>query len=102
MLTYVDVSRRMQTYPDALMSSNLEIPKTCVHCNKHFSAKTLYTKYCSHECNRKHYKALKRQAEVDKLIVPIALSDKRTDTEALNDRPFLSVNETCTLLGVSR
>ena len=42
------------------MSSNIEIDKNCEYCGKLYTARTLYTRYCSHTCNKKGYKAIKR------------------------------------------
>jgi len=39
------------------MSSNIEIQRICEYCNKEFTARTTKTKYCSHKCNQRHYKA---------------------------------------------
>ena len=47
------------------MSSNLTFKRKCEHCGKKFSAKTLYTRYCSHACNSAHYKLLKRQEKIN-------------------------------------
>jgi hypothetical protein len=40
------------------MSSNLKIQKECEFCGNVFTARTLYTRYCSKSCNNKHYKQL--------------------------------------------
>lgn len=56
------------------MSSNLQIPRTCIYCRKDFIAKTIITRYCSHTCNRRHYKQIKQQqkiASTSKIIQPI-------------------------------
>jgi hypothetical protein len=46
------------------MSSRLEIEKICDWCSKHFIAKKTTTKYCSHECNSKAYKSIKRVEKI--------------------------------------
>ena len=40
------------------MSSNIKIQKICEFCGQEFTARTLYTRYCSKSCNKKHYKQL--------------------------------------------
>lgn len=56
------------------MSSNLSIPKACIYCNQEFIAKKITTRYCSHNCNRRHYKQvgqIKRIAKEIRIIAPI-------------------------------
>ena len=47
------------------MSSNIEIQRICEYCNKEFTARTTSTKYCSHKCNQRHYKAKVKQAKIE-------------------------------------
>lgn len=86
------------------MSSNIRVQKACEHCGKEFVAKTLATRYCSHSCNRRHYKHLKREEKVqqfrEKQKAPgIALPD--VDFGALGLKDFLSIKEAAVLIGVS-
>lgn len=79
------------------MSSSLQIPKTCIYCGKSFTAKTIITRYCSHSCNRKHYKEIKRLekiASAPKIIEPM----KEPKASYGKD---MSIPEAARLLGVS-
>src|SRR5260221_5475943 len=83
------------------MSSNIRIQRICQQCRKEFEAKTTTTKFCSHKCasraNKANVKALK-----------IELSNKETRRiknkaiDELRAKDFLSISETCQLLGISR
>ena len=83
------------------MSSNIKIQRICQHCSKEFTAKTTVTKYCSQRCASKAYKVRKRTEKVK-------TSNKETHRikvqpiETLKAKPFLSISETATLLGISR
>ena len=79
------------------MSSNLQIQKACIYCQKDFIAKTVITQYCSHTCNRRHYKQIKRLekiASVSKVIQPIK-------GEAIATGQKMSIPEAARLLGVT-
>lgn len=47
------------------MSSNIKIQKNCEFCGDEFTARTLYTRYCSKSCNKKHYKQLLLEKNLD-------------------------------------
>ena len=89
------------------MSSKIEIAKNCEYCGKLYTARTLFTRYCSHTCNKKGYKAIKRQERIDnhKIILsqktqPAAgISNSLTEIKA---KDYLSITETCAVVGVSR
>jgi len=90
------------------MSSKIEIAKNCEYCGKLYTARTLYTRYCSHTCNKRGYKAIKRQERINNHQV-VAAKKKVTDAAAalpvlteIKTKDFLSVTETCALVGVSR
>lgn len=86
------------------MSSNLTFKKQCEFCRDEFEAKTLYTRYCSHTCNSSHYKKLKREEKIQS----VQQSQKHPEREpqtfdtTLQQKKFLSVDETALLLGASR
>ncbi len=83
------------------MSSNIEILRICKHCSIEFTAKTTVTKYCSHKCSQRAYKQRKREEKIH-------VSNTETSyvisqpIEELKIKPFLSITDTCKLLGVSR
>jgi excisionase family DNA binding protein len=96
--------RHIMTYYDTIrheMSSNIKVQRICQYCSKEFTARTTVTKYCSHKCSQRDYKARKRAEKV-----------KRSDTETtqimnqpieqLKAKEFLSINEVCQLVGISR
>jgi len=64
------------------MSSNLSYFKNCEYCNEYFEAKTLYTRYCSHTCNRRHYKKTIREKKVEAFKSTVLKKEK--DGESLN------------------
>jgi excisionase family DNA binding protein len=83
------------------MSSNIKVQRICQHCDNEFTARTTTTLYCSHRCNSAAYKAKKRAAKVE-------ASNKETNNvksrpiEELKAKAFLSIDETCKLVGISR
>ena len=44
-----------------IMSTNIKIPKFCQFCGQAFVAQTTTTRYCSHKCNSRHYKQIKKE-----------------------------------------
>jgi excisionase family DNA binding protein len=82
------------------MSSNLEIQRICEYCNKEFTARTTRTKYCSHKCNSRHYKAKQRNKKVQKSIKETA-TIRTQPIEVLKSKEFLSVQDVATILSCS-
>ena len=99
------------------MSTNIKIPKFCVFCGKTFIAQTTTTKYCSKQCNSRHYKAIKRDQKV-RATLKEQIGNAKTESNdiinfptqsaqtnhfiSLKDKEFLGVQEAATLLGPSR
>lgn len=81
------------------MSSNIRIEKTCLFCGDIFIAKTTVTKYCSNNCAKRAYKKRKRQ---ELLQAADASSPVDVPEHSIRSKDFLSVEETCKLLGTSR
>ena len=83
------------------MSSNIRIPKICLECGSDFIAKTTVTQFCSGPCSKRAYKRKKRNQKLD--AVP-TLSQQKVDQTILQieNKEFLSIKETCQLLGTSR
>ncbi len=83
------------------MSSNIQVQRICQHCGNEFTARTTTTLYCSHSCNSAAYKAKQRVGKVEQ-------SNKETQRiktqpiEELNAKAFLSIADTCKLIGISR
>jgi excisionase family DNA binding protein len=90
------------------MSSNIRVEKVCQYCNKLFIAKKLNTKYCSHICNSRAYKAIKKYEKInsvnqetdsEKIVLPSPIASY---LEQIQEKEFLTVKETAKLLGVSK
>jgi len=84
------------------MSSKILIPKICTLCETPFIAKTTVTKFCSHNCSRN---AWKQKHKTNKVLT--AQKEEYDKAEGINykiiqAKEFLSVTETCLLLGISR
>ncbi len=83
------------------MSSNIKINRICQYCGNEFEARKTTSKTCSPNCAKMLYKAKKRAANV----VASNLETQRIilkPIEELKSKPFLSIAETCKLLGISR
>jgi excisionase family DNA binding protein len=83
------------------MSSNIKVQRICNNCGNEFTAKTTTTLYCSRSCNSAAYKAKQRAVKIEQ-------SDKETQRirtqpiEQLKAKAFLSIADTCRLIGISR
>lgn len=90
------------------MSTNLHIPKTCEYCGNLFTARTTVTRYCSHKCNSRHYKQIKREEKVKQALREThnqaTTTPQVVETSTINvaNKDFLSVTEASQLIGVSR
>ncbi|MDM1532844.1 helix-turn-helix domain-containing protein [Myroides marinus] len=83
------------------MSTNIEVNRICQYCNKEFVAKKTTTRFCSHLCNSRDYKA---RIKANK----ISVSNKETIQKLnkpileLNKKEFLTVTEASKLINCSR
>jgi len=84
------------------MSSYITIPKVCLHCKGAFIAKTTVTKFCSQKCASKAYKAKQKMAKVEQAQTLEYQKVQGIDMQLIQAKEFLSVKETCLLLGISR
>ncbi len=83
------------------MSSNIRIQRICLYCNNEFTALTTVRKYCSSTCSKRDYKARVRGEKINKSNTET--KQKLTQpVEALKAKEYLSINEVCSLLGISR
>jgi len=80
------------------MSSNIRIEKTCQYCKEIFIAKTTVTKYCGDRCAKKAYKKRKRDEKIEATIN----QKPEIFNPLINDKEYLSIQESSSLLGVSR
>jgi excisionase family DNA binding protein len=83
------------------MSSNMKIPKVCQHCGKEFIARTTVTQFCGDDCAKRNYKKRIRDQKV-KAVDNIARQKMEFQQSQTKDKEFLSISETCHLLGASR
>lgn len=84
------------------MSSNITIPKICTFCNKPFIAKTTVTRFCSLACTNKAYRENKRSDKIIETQKQEYYKSAGIDFNIINSKEFLSIKETCLLLGISR
>ncbi|PCH92687.1 MAG: DNA-binding protein [Bacteroidetes bacterium] len=88
------------------MSSNLRINKVCQHCQETFIAKTSVTQYCGDDCAKRAYKKRKRDEKIAKATSTPAEQVKsivnRESIAHLKELEFLSIEQVCTLVGMSR
>jgi DNA binding domain, excisionase family len=83
------------------MSSNIRVPKICQHCGNEFIAKTTVTQFCGDLCAKRAYKKKQREKKVQE-IPSVASQKSQHNQQKLQDKDFLSISETCELLGASR
>lgn len=83
------------------MSSNIKVKRICEYCNNEFTARTTQTRYCSHKCNSRHYKAKQRNKKVVQSNTQTK-KIKNQSIEELKAKEFLTVTEVSKLIGCSR
>ncbi|MDD2305298.1 MAG: helix-turn-helix domain-containing protein [Prolixibacteraceae bacterium] len=84
------------------MSSKLEIEKICEWCGNRFIAKKTTTKYCSHVCNSKAYKSIKRVDKIKNIGEQVRIQEYQKPLKQLKDREYFKVAEVALLLGLSK
>jgi excisionase family DNA binding protein len=82
------------------MSSNIRVQRICQFCEQEFTASTTVTKYCSHRCSQKAYKANKRFEKVSQSNSE-TIKKKQQPNELLKSKEFLTVREVAQLLNCS-
>ena len=83
------------------MSSNIRISKNCEFCGTEYIAKTTKTRYCSHTCNSRAYKANLKKKKVEGTTKEVKTNRNSKELEVLTYKDFLNVRETALLLGCS-
>ena len=83
------------------MSSNIQVQRICQHCGNEFTARTTVTQYCSDPCSKRAYKARIRAGKVEQSNKETQLR-KNQPIEELKTKAFLSIADTCKLVGISR
>ena len=83
------------------MSSKIRLTRICKFCGVEFEAKTTVTKYCSLKCAQRAYK---QKVKTDKVSLSNAETQevRQKPIEIIKAKEYLSVAETCKLLGLSR
>ncbi|MFS4429367.1 helix-turn-helix domain-containing protein [Chryseobacterium sp. S90] len=91
------------------MSSTIKIRKICQHCRLEFIAKTTVTKYCSHKCNQRAYKANARELKIQQSKTEQHIPEKKFTPKQNPDSNFgfatfeyLTVKEASVLLKCDR
>lgn len=82
------------------MSSNIKVQRICLYCENEFTARTTRTKYCSHKCNSRHYKAKTKQSKIQESNKE-TLSKTLFPIEQVKAKEFLTVKDVATLLNSS-
>ncbi|WEK71447.1 MAG: helix-turn-helix domain-containing protein [Candidatus Chryseobacterium colombiense] len=82
------------------MSSNILIKRICQYCGNEFTAKTNVTRYCSHSCNRKAYKAALKNKNRGQDSAKFQV-DNEQNKFFFNQPVFLTVKEAAALLKCS-
>ncbi|WP_130855553.1 helix-turn-helix domain-containing protein [Olivibacter jilunii] len=83
------------------MSSNIKVKKICEYCGNEFEARTTVTRYCSHVCNRRAYKALQRGKKVEVAVAQTAIVRNKPLLD-VKEKAVLSVKEAALLMGLRR
>jgi hypothetical protein len=81
------------------MSSNITVQKACEFCGQKFTAKTLFTRYCSKRCNNRHYKQLVREKKAKVPSVQLASTVAPTLNNQAQD--YCEVNEAAQIMRIS-
>jgi excisionase family DNA binding protein len=92
------------------MSTNIRVKRKCEYCKKEFIAKTVRTRYCSHDCNSKAYKKIKsaekiKQAKrIHKVKPPVLPINTNVpwDYAQIQSKQLLTINEACVLLSITQ
>jgi excisionase family DNA binding protein len=84
------------------MNGNIRIPKICIECNNAFIAQKTFTKFCSKKCTSIAYKRKKRNEKVESDPNQVIKEVMNVDMALIQTKEYLSIKETCLLLGISR
>lgn len=88
------------------MSSSISIPRTCEYCGQSFLARTLLTRYCSKQCNSRHYKEVAREQkiQVNQVIqqaVTVNINSPIQNVQATTQQ-YLLLDEAAVLMRISK
>ena len=84
------------------MSSNITVQKFCELCGNKFTAKTLFTRYCSKQCNSRHYKHMAKEAK-GKILGAQLKATETSPTGSLTNtaQDYFEVNEAAQIMRIS-
>jgi excisionase family DNA binding protein len=83
------------------MTSHIRVQRICGHCGDEFTAKTTVTQYYGEACGKRAYKARLRKAKI-KHSEAETITIRNKPLAEIQAKEFLSITETCVLLGLSR
>lgn len=83
------------------MSSNIQVQRICEHCGKGFTARTTVTRHCGDACSKKAYKERLKASKIEASNQETRRIKNRP-VEELKAKAFLSIADTCKLIGISR
>ena len=84
------------------MRAKEPIKKICEFCGCEFEAYTQTARYCSHDCNRKAYRKMKRKEVISLTASMASLTKRERAKTALSEREYLNTSEAAAIMGVSR
>jgi excisionase family DNA binding protein len=88
------------------MSTNIRVTRECEYCKKEFTAKTIHTRYCSHNCNSRAYKKIKAIEKVEGVkrslkVDPSGKIKSAFDYSTIRNKELLTIKETCAFLNIT-
>jgi excisionase family DNA binding protein len=83
------------------MSSNIKISRICQLCGNEFTARTTVTQYCGDVCAKRAYKKKQKVQKIEQSNIE-TLAIKAAPIKAIQEQDYLSIQETCELLRISR
>jgi excisionase family DNA binding protein len=84
------------------MSSNIKIQKNCEFCGGEFTARTLYTRYCSKSCNKKHYKQLLLEKHLETKTTQETIKVSPTEILKNSLQEYFEIDEAAQIMRISR
>ena len=85
-----------------MATSNIRIKKVCEWCGKEFEAQKCSTRFCCKRCAEHAYKDRQRQQRKQKTEAKVIETIIREKEKSVEDKVYLSVQETADLIGVKR
>lgn len=107
---HVNFRENSNTKTQSKMSTNIRVKRKCEYCKKEFTAKTIRTRYCSHQCNSRAYKKIKSEEKIKqaksvykvKPSIPTINRNSAWDYTQIQSKQLLTINEACALLSITQ